>query len=329
MSDPLRSYQGAHVLVMGASGFIGRWVAKELTGAGARVTSAVRHPQSFKTVAKQWAITGDVVEVDALDLDDVRQMLESARADIVFNLVGYGVDRSETDVGVMDRLNCDLVRHIAEVLRGLPASPKWVGRRLVHAGSALEYGLVSGMVREDMMPMPHTDYGRTKLAGSVALSDAASPDVDAVTARAFTVFGPGEHRGRLLPTIREAAAAGTTVRLSAGTQRRDFAYVEDVAQGLLRLGLSSGTSGEVVNVATGRLTSVREFAEAAARVAGLDLQRLEFGAEPIRSDEMEISGVDVERFRQATGWNLPADLDALLRRAAVFESGLRGQTPRL
>jgi nucleoside-diphosphate-sugar epimerase len=326
VTDTLRAYRGARVLVLGAAGFIGRWVARKVSEVGAEVVSGVRHRAAFADVASLWSITGEVVEFDAIDPDTTRRVVTAARADVVFNLVGYGVDRSEKNVEVMQRLNCDFIRHVVDAITVGSAAPGWTGRRLVHVGSALEYGLVSGMVRETMTPLPHTDYGRTKLAGTIALEEAASrAQLPAVTARAFTVFGPGEHDGRLLPAIRQAARAGTVVRLSAGTQRRDFGYVEDLAEGLLRLGLSSGTPGEIVNVGTGRLTSVREFAETAGQVAGLGPDRLEFGAEPIRSDEMHVTGVDVGTFRQLTGWSLPADLVGLFRRAAAFEGTLAGR----
>ena len=323
MTDRLREYGGARALVLGASGFIGRWVARTLSELGAVVTSAVRNPGAFDPVAAAWEIDGDVVGFDALDRDDIRQVIRTTRPDIVFNVVGYGVDRGETDAGAMERINRDLVRHMVEGLAGTKATGGWAGRRLVHVGSALEYGLVQGVVREDTTPRPHTDYGRTKLAGTITLAEKAmSENLESVVARAFTVFGPGEHPGRLLPAIREAAATGSTVRLSAGTQRRDFGYVEDVAEGLLRLGLSSGAPGQVVNLATGRLSSVREFAETAAHVLGLSPDRLEFGTEPVRADEMQISGVEVARLRDLTGFSLPSDLDALLRRATSFETRL-------
>jgi nucleoside-diphosphate-sugar epimerase len=322
VTEPLSPYEGVRALVLGASGFIGRWVARRLVAARSHVTCAVREPAAFAEVARQWSVVGPVVAFDALSNRDARDLVLAAQPDVVFNLIGYGVDRTETNADVMHSINCDLVRRIVAAIADA-GSTRWQGRRLVHIGSALEYGEVTGIVREDVTPMPHTDYGRTKLAGTLGLQEAARDrELSAVTARAFTVFGPGEHRGRLLPTIREAAAAGKTVRLSAGTQRRDFAYVEDVADGLLRIGASSGAPGEVVNLATGRLTSVREFAESAAAVYGLTADRLVFGAEPIRSDEMEIAGVDIDRLRTLTGWTPPGDLPPLLRRASSFEAAV-------
>ena len=81
----------------------------------------------------------------------------------------------------------------------------------------------------------------------------------AVTARLFTVYGPGEHCGRLLPSLIEAARAEKPLELTAGTQLRDLTYVEDVAEGLLRLGLAQAEPGSVVNLATGHLTMVRSL----------------------------------------------------------------------
>jgi nucleoside-diphosphate-sugar epimerase len=312
------AYRGSRALVLGASGFIGRWVARGLTRSQARLAVAVRDPAAFEGIAGRWNITADVFSLSALDELSVAGVVRDADPDIVFNLVGYGVDREESDSELMWRINRDFVRHAALALAQSPTSRE---RRFVHVGSALEYGLLEGVAMEERDAEPHTPYGKSKLEGTNALGDVArETGLQAVTARAFTVFGPGEHPGRLLPTLRRAAIDGTPVRLSSGAQRRDFCYVEDVAEGLLRLGVSTARPGEVVNLATGRLIPVREFAETAARVLGLQPEQLNFGAESIRNDEMRITGVDVRRLEAWTGWTPPKDLETALRRAADFEA---------
>jgi nucleoside-diphosphate-sugar epimerase len=89
--------------------------------------------------------------------------------------------------------------------------------------------------------------------------------------------------------------------LSAGLQRRDFTYVEDVADGLLKLGLTSGGSA-IVNLATGRLTTVRGFVETAAGILGIPASRLNFGAVPANVHEMEHDPVSLSNLRRAVGW---------------------------
>jgi UDP-glucuronate decarboxylase len=119
----------------------------------------------------------------------------------------------------------------------------------------------------------------------------------------FTVYGPGEHAGRLLPSLREAARSAGVVPLTAGAQRRDFTYVEDVADGLLRLGLvDHAFAPRALNLATGELHGVREFVEIAARELGIDRSRLQFGALPTRTEEMAHDPVSIESLSALVGW---------------------------
>jgi GDP-4-dehydro-6-deoxy-D-mannose reductase len=121
-------------------------------------------------------------------------------------------------------------------------------------------------------------------------------------ARLFAVYGPGEHDGRLLPSLQRLARTGGRIGLTAGHQRRDFTYVEDAVEGLLRLAVSPVPPGTVVNVATGTLTSVRDFALTAAALLRLDPAALDFGALPTRPEEMVHDVVDVTRLEALTGW---------------------------
>jgi UDP-glucose 4-epimerase len=124
----------------------------------------------------------------------------------------------------------------------------------------------------------------------------------AVTARLFTVYGPGERAGRLLPSILEARRTGRPLQLSSGTQRRDFTYVEDAAEGLLKLGLAPDLRCGIVNLATGRLATVRVFVETAAAILGIPSEHLEFGAIPANTHEMEHEAVCLGRLRRIVGW---------------------------
>ena len=60
--------------------------------------------------------------------------------------------------------------------------------------------------------------------------------------------------------------------------------------------------GPAVNLATGRLTSIREFAEIAAGVLSIPPEQLRFGAVPVRAEEMQHDPVNVSRLEAWTGW---------------------------
>ncbi len=301
-------------LVLGASGFIGRWVVRRLLADGARVFAVVRESPDLRSQAQ-----GERVETVTADLaisGVARSLVDGLRPTHVFNLAGYGVDRSERDHRLAAQLNHRLPDELAQACseRG-----KSRGAVLIHAGSAAEYGSVRGIVHEHGEVQPGTVYGRTKLAGTQAIARAAAAGgARAMTARLFTVFGPGEHEGRLLPSLRHAAAGGEPVDLTDGTQTRDFAFVDDVARALLHLADSSFTAGEVVNIASGRLHTVRAFGEAVARASGMSGDRLRWGALPARPDEMHHQAVSVDRMVALLGYSLSPDLDEIVGRALAI-----------
>ncbi|NIP76477.1 MAG: NAD-dependent epimerase/dehydratase family protein, partial [Xanthomonadales bacterium] len=73
---------------------------------------------------------------------------------------------------------------------------------------------------EDSVPNPTTLYGRSKLAGTLQFRRACQrTGLRGLTARLFTVYGPGEHPGRLLPSLIEAAETDEPLELTAGLQK--------------------------------------------------------------------------------------------------------------
>jgi nucleoside-diphosphate-sugar epimerase len=190
---------------------------------------------------------------------------------------------------------------------------------LIHLGSALEYGTIDGDLRETSNCTPTTLYGVTKLHGTRRLYQIAMQgNLRAMTARLFTVYGPGEHPSRLLPTLLRARDATEPLDFTSGTQQRDFTYVEDAARALLMLARSDFGPGEIVNVATGRLLSVRAFIEAAIEVLSLPRDRIRLGALPPRAEEMRHAPVSIERMRSLISWVPASTLTAGIRRTAEF-----------
>ncbi|MCS6954395.1 MAG: NAD-dependent epimerase/dehydratase family protein, partial [Bryobacteraceae bacterium] len=262
-------YRGVPVVVAGASGFIGRWVARLLSAFKAELFLMVRDEGTARTVFTRYRIRGRIMRVDLSCRAAVEAALRETRPAVVFNLAGYGVDRRERKEQEFARMNVEAVEHLSRATAELP-STAWQGMQLVHAGSVAEYGPIGGDLAEGSPEQPVTLYGKSKLAGTRLLSQfCAESGLKGVTGRLATVYGPGEHAGRLLPSLLAAAQSGDAVSLTAGFQKRDFTYVEDVAEGLLRLGATEAQPGDLVNVVTGRLTSVREFAQVAAEVLGI------------------------------------------------------------
>jgi nucleoside-diphosphate-sugar epimerase len=298
----IEGYSGVRAAVLGASGFIGQWVARKLNEASAEVGLIVRDRSRLSD------LKGQVFEIDLAHPDEVGKIFELFRPAITFNLAGYGVDPAERDNNLSEKLNAQLPRVICDAAAGWK-DPQWPSQHIVQVGSALEYGTVSGDLREDGPVKPTTVYGQSKLRGTQNVTEGCRRlGLRGLTARLFTVYGPGEHNTRLLPSLIRGAQSGQRLELTAGTQQRDFAYVEDVAEGLLRLGLSATAPGLVVNLATGELHSVREFIEIAASILGIPGSKLRFGGLPTRAEEMQHDPVSVETMKTITGFVPPSSI---------------------
>jgi nucleoside-diphosphate-sugar epimerase len=326
--DYRRQYAGVRALVLGATGFIGRWVARCLTAAGADLALTVRDTTLASEVFDAYDVRGTAHPLDLGDSTEVRHLVQRVRPAITFNLAGYGVARHEQDEQEARRINAQLIATLCEAVAALGPGG-WPGQALVHAGTAMEYGTTAGDLAELTTPHPTTLYGRSKLQGTLNLQRCCRlTGVKGLTARLFAVYGPGEAPERLLPTLIRAARSGDVVPLTAGLHRRDFVYVEDAADGMLRLGLSPDRSGEPVNVATGVLTSIRDFARTAAAVLGVAETTLRFGALPTREEEMYHDAVTNDRLRRLTGWTPRMSIADGVTRTASFLQGLEARAAR-
>jgi nucleoside-diphosphate-sugar epimerase len=316
----LNSYRGIRAAVLGASGFIGRWVARTLSSRGAKLYLLVRDESAAEKVFSQYGIRGSVSELDLADGAEVKRVLKKIRPSITFNLAGYGVDPSERDEQTSYQINAHLVETAGKAVVEIRDS-NWPGQSMVHVGTALEYGIISGDLNEESSPHPTTVYGKSKLAGTKAFAALCrNHQMKGLTARLFTVYGPGEHPGRLLPSLLHTARNGIPLDLTSGNQKRDFTYVEDISEGLLRLGLVKTLPEPIVNLATGRLTSVRSFAQIAAKILRIPSDSLKFGILPNRDSEMEHSEVRIDRMLQLTGWIPPTDIKTGILKTLSFEN---------
>lgn len=324
------------MLVLGGPGFIGRWVARLLTRAGAELYVPARDCRNAKRTFAEFDVRGEILKLDLRDTGIVDRMISEIDPAITFNLAGYGIDRSECSEELAHQINAVLPEILCRTVAKSSTRANWSGQRFVHVGTAMEYGDVRGDLRESSPTRPTTVYGRSKLAGTEAVASVCRENsLAGLTARLFAVYGPGESHARLLPMLNEASRTTGPIDLTAGLHRRDFTYVEDVAEALLRLGRAECRPGEVVNVATGTLSSIRSLVEIASRKIGVTNGRLDFGSLPTRPEEMDHDPVNVDRLLELTGWKPGTELNEGIRKTLSFTrsevtvrpTAQRSQTP--
>ncbi len=280
-----------HVMVLGASGFIGRWCVDKLLESGSdfRVHGVSRHAPRW---AKQYAERLTWHQVDLLDGASTKAAITKVAPTTLLHLGWFsGHGQIWTTAANLDWAAAAL--HIAKSFEAAG------GDRLVIAGTCAEYN-GSGIFKEDDAGFPETLYGMAKLSTRLLVEAFCSTNkVRLAWPRLFHMYGPNEDGRRLVASAIQAMLRGAQFDCSDCEQVRDFLHVADVGDALVTLTNSSVTG--VINVGSGDPKSLRQILEAAGRAAGRP-ELLRFGVRPRALKDPDMMVPDVTRQSDALGW---------------------------
>ncbi|EMF26319.1 NAD-dependent epimerase/dehydratase [Streptomyces pseudogriseolus] len=239
------------VLLIGANGYIGRFVADRLLADPAVQLTALGR--------------GDDADV-RFDLATgspgaLTRFLDAVHPGVVINCAGA----TRGGARELTRHNTVAVATVCEALRR-----SGCGARLVQIGCGSEYGpsQPGSSTAEDAVPRPGGPYGVSKLAATELVLGSG---LDAVVLRVFSPVGPGTPAGsplgRLAEAMRRAMQSGDgELKLGGLGAQRDFVDVRDVARAVHAASLSAAQG--VINIGSGRAVRLRDAAGILARVAG-------------------------------------------------------------
>lgn len=287
------------ILVTGGSGFVGRHVIDALVTTGHEV-HALRRRRGPATTGAAWH------RADLLDASQLDSVVARTQPDAAIHLAWIA----------RPRVFWNAVENLAWVeasMRLFRALSSAGCRRLVFASTCAEYDLAAGRCDELGTPLrPNTLYGAAKLAtSSTLLAAAESLDLEVAVARIFFPYGAGEPAEKLVSATIRSILKGRRAACTAGTQRRDYLEVTDVASALVAL-LNSDVQG-AVNVGSGHAVPVAQIVTTVGSMLGRpDLVGL--GDIPTSPSDPPLIEAATERLRSEVGWEPSVSLDAGLAR---------------
>lgn len=281
------------VLVTGARGFVGRHCLARLVAKGHDV-HAVSTVHQRSTPGCKWH------KVNLLNASEVRALFSSVRASHLLHLAwctDHGTYWHSPENLAWARASLGLIQEFA--ISG--------GRRFVAAGTCAEYDWSYEICTEDTTPCrPSTLYGAAKHGTQLILNAwAKQAGISSAWGRLFFLYGPGQSRLCLVPSIVSSLLKGEQAFCSHGDLVRDYMYVDDAAGAFI--GLLEGEIDGVVNVASGKTLKLKDLVLAIGDL--LDQRALiQFINRPLTSGEPLQLIADVIRMESELGYQPHFDI---------------------
>lgn len=297
-------------LVTGAGGFVGANLAAGLAAAGHDVVAWV-HPGGQNWRLDPLGDAVEVVPVELLDGEAIDAGVQAARPDWIFHLAAHGAYSWQRDAERIMQTN------LVSTVRLLSACQDHGFSAFVNAGSSSEYGFQDHAPRESELPEPNSDYAVMKAAATLHCRFVAQrDDVHVVTLRLYSVYGPWEEPGRLMPTLVARGLEGRLPPLVSPDTPRDFISMRDTEAAFLRAAERTDVErGSVFNIGSGRQTTLREVVEIARAELGIE-EEPQWGTEPQRSWDAAVWVSDSQKAGDELGWSAGDDLPTGFARLA-------------
>ncbi|WP_419177003.1 NAD-dependent epimerase/dehydratase family protein [Desulfosediminicola sp.] len=293
-----------HVLVTGANGFLGRHLCNLLESQNFKVTRLVHSSNSC---------ADGVIVLDLLERKQMLDLFGDLRPDYIVHLAA-NKSRSSIDIGFGDSIgrNLAISLNVVESCLNLKALKK-----IVFVGSCEEYGPIVSPYNEFMQERPVSPYGISKLTVTKTIAALwRSRQLPGLVLRPSIIYGPDQDDDMFIPVLVKTLLMGKEFSMTLGEQLRDFIYVTDVVDAIVKsLLFDKEIEFPIFNIASGVSISICQLATYAANLIHHEASSLlKIGAVPYRINELMDYRVDIDLAKEALGWHPKVPIENGLRR---------------
>ncbi len=306
MHDANFNWNGRRVLITGARGFVGAHLTRALAQQGACVTAHARN--DYKPFPLELPVDAEVNWMfgDVAQHDELRRLVQTAEPEFIFHLAGCATGARKLEL-VLPSLHDDL----ASTVHILSAATEIGCQRVLITGSLEEPSTTSKEVT------PSSPYAAAKHCGvAFARMFQQCFQTPVVTARIFMTYGPAQRREKVIPSVIRSLLENRAPQLASGRRLVDWIYIDDVVSGLMVAASMPGLEGQIVELGTGTLASIRTVVEEISRLSGSTAQP-QFGALPDPAVEV-VRAAAVEETAALMPWRPRVSLTEGLSRTIAW-----------
>ena len=308
------------IFVTGAAGFIGSTLVERLLAEGRRVVGLDDfdpfYAEALKQANLQTALASDAFDLvrgDIRDAEGMQRLFEAHRPDAVVHLAALAGVRPSLE---RPAVYADVNVHGSSVV--FEAAARHGGARVVFASSSSVYGeREDGPFREiDPVERPVSPYAATKRAGElVAHTFHHAFGLSVTCARIFTAYGPRQRPDLAICKFARRMLDGESIPVFGdGTALRDFTYVDDLVDGLVRA-VDTDLGYALLNFAGGRTVALSEMIELLERELGVPAK---IDSLPEQTGDVKRTWGDISEARNRLGYAPSVSFEDGLARFAAW-----------
>lgn len=293
-------------IVTGGAGFIGSHLTKYLIKKGHSVTVIDSLRRGSLENLKEIENKINFHKIDLLDYDDLKKV--SKNIDGIFHQAALGsVPQSFKEPEEYHRVNAVGTENILKLAKEFDF-------KVVYASSSSVYGNQNKFpIKEGAEKKPLNPYGQSKLEAEHFAAKYSKLGVKVIGLRYFNVFGIGQnpnYAGVIPNFIERLRQHKSPIIYGDGNQLRNFTFVDDVVEANV-LAFESKIEHAFINIATGKMTSVRELAEIIIALSGLSVQPI---YDNPRKGDIEKSQADISLAKSLINWEPKTTLEDGLKK---------------
>jgi nucleoside-diphosphate-sugar epimerase len=305
------------ILITGASGFIGKHLLEKLL----KISDLIACVDLFfdQTFIERYGERVQLFLGNILDKSFIASCIQNFLPDYVFHFAG-----SKNRTNSLPEFKSSYEINYMGTLNLFEALLKNQNLKLVTIlGTIEEYGHTCSPFKEDSHELPNSAYGLSKLSATkLALIFNRQFNFPVVVLRPSIAYGPAQGEEMFIPALIKTLLRKEPFKMTEGNQLRDFIYIDDLTDALLKGINCRGLEGHIINIASGISIKIRDIALQIAEMTN-NRENLKIGEVPYRSTEIMDYTVDISKASTLLHWYpLTILSDGLQKTIAFYKKNL-------
>ncbi len=275
------------VLIIGGTGFIGYHVAKKCINLSWKIISlSLNPPRTLRKLKKVKYINFDTSKKNNF------KYLKKFKFDYVINLGGYVEHKNEKKV---KNGHYKSIKNIFDHFKDKHL------KSFIHIGSSAEYGKIKAPHKESNYCKPVGIYGKYKYkATQFLLKKFKNNNFPVTIIRFYQVYGPKQDLNRFIPIVINSSLKNLEFKCSEATQSRDFLYIDDATNAIIKSIKSRKARGKIFNIGSGKAIVLKKIINLIFEKIGKGLPL--FGKIPLRPGEPKIIFPEINHSKKLINW---------------------------